>query len=152
MRMEESDEIPSATKREFHNMSKKMRDLGQIIVDEMNDYRRSINLLHDENRKIVGQLVVVPQRQEIQVQQQELHSQYISQLLAHYHGASFSHLGPPPPPHPPVKFPYWHASTPPRPTFTTSEIKLDSKSEDFKATSTLLQMGVFCFLILFIQH
>ena len=46
-----------------------MRDLGQIIVDEMNDYRRSINLLHDLNRKIVAQLAIEPQRQEIQVQQ-----------------------------------------------------------------------------------
>ena len=48
-----------------------MRDLGQIIVDEMNDYMRSINLLHDEKRKIVAQLAAEPQRQEIQVQQQD---------------------------------------------------------------------------------
>ena len=71
-------------------MPKKMRDLGQEIVDEMNDYKRSINILHDKNRKIVAQLTIVAQIQEIQVQQQELHSQYISQLMAHYHGASFS--------------------------------------------------------------
>ena len=64
---EENDEIPLATQREFHNMSKKMRDLEQTIVDEMNDYRRSINILHDENRKIIAQLLVVAQRQEIQV-------------------------------------------------------------------------------------
>ena len=64
---EENDKIPLATQREFHNMSKKMRDLEQTIVDEMNDYRRSINILHDENRKIIAQLLVVAQRQEIQV-------------------------------------------------------------------------------------
>ena len=40
-------------------MSKKMRDLGQEIVDEMDDYKRSVNILHDENRKIIAQLAVV---------------------------------------------------------------------------------------------
>ena len=59
---EESDEIPHATQREFQNMSNNMRDLGHIIADEMNDYRRSINLLHDENGKIVAQLAAVAQR------------------------------------------------------------------------------------------
>ena len=35
-------------------MSKKMRDLGKAIVDEMDDYKGSVNILHDENRKIVA--------------------------------------------------------------------------------------------------
>ena len=48
---EESDELPPTTEREFQKMSKKMRNLGKIIVDEMNDYKMSINLLHDENKK-----------------------------------------------------------------------------------------------------
>ena len=42
-----------------------MRDLGKAIVDEMDDYKRTINILHDENRKIVAQLAVVAQREEI---------------------------------------------------------------------------------------
>ena len=44
-----------------------MRDLGQEIVEEMDDYKRSVNILHDENKKTVAQLEVVAQRQEIQV-------------------------------------------------------------------------------------
>ena len=36
-------------------------------MDEMDDYKTSINILNDENRKIVAQLAVVAQRQEIQV-------------------------------------------------------------------------------------
>ena len=108
-----------------------MRDLGKAIVDEMDDYKRTINILHDENRKIVAQLAVVAQREEIQVQQQELHSQYINQLMVHYHGASSSQLGTPPPPPPPAQFQEWPTSTPPCPTFTASKIESDSESKRF---------------------
>ena len=59
---EESDEIPPATQREFQNMSKKIRDLRQEIVDEMDDYKRSVNILQDESRKIMAQLATVAQR------------------------------------------------------------------------------------------
>ena len=65
---EDSDEIPLATQREFDNISKKIRDPRQAIVDEMDDYKRSVNILHDENIKIIAQLAIVAQRQEIQVQ------------------------------------------------------------------------------------
>ena len=40
--------------------------MGEMWRQEFNDYRSSLNILHDENRKIQAQLAAIAQRQEMQ--------------------------------------------------------------------------------------
>ena len=73
--------------------------MGEILLEEFNEYRVSNSLLHEENEKILGRLDVIAQRQEMQLRNQELHSHYCSQLMAHYHATSSSQSSPLPPSH-----------------------------------------------------
>ena len=79
--------------------------MGEIWIDEFNDYRRGMRMLHNENKKIMAQLAALAERQEMQMKRIDLHNQYQSQLMQH--GASFSHPDPPPPPPPQFQFLTW---------------------------------------------
>ena len=70
--------------------------MGEMWIDEFNDYMRGTRLLHNENKNIMARLDVIAKRQEMKMKQIELDNQYQNQLMQYE--ASSSHSSPPPPP------------------------------------------------------
>ena len=62
---EESDEVPSATQREINKFTERLVAMGEMWIEEFNDYRGSMRTLHDENKQILEQLKALAQRQEM---------------------------------------------------------------------------------------
>ena len=52
--------------------------MGEIWIDEFNDYKRGTRMLHNGNKNIMARLAALVERQEMKMKQIELHSQYQS--------------------------------------------------------------------------
>ena len=52
--------------------------MGEIWIDEFNDYKRGTRLLHNENMNIMARLATIAERKEMQMKRMEVHNQYQS--------------------------------------------------------------------------